>query len=429
MKNSDTTSFPGSLINKIGALSRTKAETQVLPASISSVPIAQDTANNQTTDFYQAGFMAASEVGGDTGAFRISLDKFYSGLMRKAQEKTDNLQEKKDLLNAEAEKITAEIEIHTARITAIEKNDLLSVRKMREDEESALRKLKEHPEEHLERDKDGLKLWAYGIITSFLVAFLFLFYSNVIYSLFFREIRTDKDLINHSIFASDYITGAASQGIVALFAIFLAPAVFLALGLMLENRRDVRKSGPINYKYWGFISLTFIFDILLAFGISKKMYDAEAAISFKRIEVYTLGKAITDNNFWTVIFFGFVVYLVTGKLFSLFLEERNIKLKLQRLIEAKEDKIAALLKKEQSLLDEIEALKRTINDLKLKAASLANPGDRIYYSPHELKEIVTSFGIGWIKWMRNGNKTSEETSVISISLDNFYKEKGIANEN
>ncbi len=374
-------------------------------------------------NYQKQGFRDAASVGGKIEAFYISLQKFFTNLMIQAEKNEELNNAKKHEAETALKKIEAEISVHQKAIELIKTGKLEENRARQHEVEEELRKLKQNPDQYIEKEKDPLKYWIYLFVVIFLALFLHIFYSSVIYSAFFREIRPESITRFNSIFFPNVYGTALEISLETLLFVLVGPWIFLALGFLIHTYRDYK--GKEKIKYYGLIIFTFVIDSLLAFHISKKMSDIERLNSFQEKKVFTVFDALVDPNFWFVIAFGFFVYLIFGFVLNLFFNERNIRHKYERMIAEKEGHLASLKASETALLNEIERLDGLINDLRLQAAALQNPQDKVYFSPNKLKNVISKYGIGWIQYLENGQYNDEDIISIQNTIEKFYIEKGI----
>lgn len=157
---------------------------------------------------------------------------------------------------------------------------------------------------------------AYFIIGCFilllLAVYLFIFYSSAAYEAFFGgegEFEF-KDLLNPHAFRL-----ALDNSLGEFLFILLMPVIFLGLGFLVH--KNLKKEHWVKYVKAGILYIiTFIFDSLLAFLITKNAYTWEAASSLGDLPPYTVSLALSRPDFWVVIFAGFVAYVIWGLVFD-----------------------------------------------------------------------------------------------------------------
>ncbi|MBV6511057.1 MAG: hypothetical protein FMNOHCHN_00536 [Ignavibacteriaceae bacterium] len=374
--------------------------------------------------YEKLGFRDAAKADGAVEAFGMSLERFFARLMRRAEKDSEFLQEKKQEAEGEAAKLEKQAELHDASVYTIKNESLPELEKQQNAVRSEIRDIKENPQKYIDEAKDPFKFWWYLTVLFFTMIFIHLFYSSVIYSAMFREVKVQKGTIFHSVFHPNVYHDAYINSTEALLAVIAGPFVFLLFATLMHHFKSLKsRTGAISF--WGITVLTFFFDSLLAYQIAKRLYDAERQNAFDRIENFTVSMAAGDSNFWMVIFFGFIVYFVFGYMLGVFDEERSRKMKLDRMIRAREEKLEELSAKGEAYRGEIAEFEEKIRALKLQATELRKPSDKLFYSPHELKRIISDYAIGWIQYLRMGRYDRQDAATIQNTIYTFYQSKGI----
>lgn len=380
----------------------------------------------KNVNFQNVGFRDAGKVMGAVEAFKVSLERFYSRLMVKAAKNEDRRKEERHSVQNSIASLERETEIKAEQIEGIKTGKLTEISAEISAAKDEIRDVKQHPEKYVNRERDAFRYYMYMAVLICLGLFLVIFYSSVVYSAFFRHITIDKDTIYNSVFYTN-VFSEASRSFEMFMMVLLGPVVFIGLGIIMHLQLKKWSEPGIKNKLSviSVLVLTFLFDSLLAYHIAKKLHDANAMNSFDRIPEFTVGDAMVDANFWLVIFFGFIVYLIFGKILSLFEGERNSKLVLERLLKGKEDKLNELLSREAGYKDEIRKLEDEINALKLEIARLNEPAEKIFFNPHELKKILSEYTLGWMQYLKQGMYKEQDLAIMNSSLESFYSEKGI----
>lgn len=382
------------------------------------------TGKKKFLSYENVGFRDAGNVGGAVQAFAVSLDRFFSRLIRHAEKDTEFLKKKQEEAEADAVKLEEQAKLHDGSIAELRNSLLPDLEKQKDDVRAEIRDIRENPQKYINESRDSFKFWSLASVLFFITVFIHVFYSSVIYSALFREVKVEKGIIIHSVFYPNVYSEAYYLSTEAFLAALVGPFVFLGFALLMHHFKGLKgRTGILSF--WGMAGLTLLFDTLLAYQIAKRLYDAERLNSFDNKVVYDFSMAVADANFWTVIFFGFVVYFIFGLLYGVFEEERNRRLKLERMIKAREEKLEELNLKTDSCRKEIAELEEKIRNLKLQATELRVPSDRVFYSPHELKRILSNYTYGWMKYLRGGKYDREDLNTITNILNTFYQTKGI----
>ena len=112
------------------------------------------------------------------------------------------------------------------------------------------------------------------------------------------------------------IQKAFSAGLFEGFFILFLPVIFLGLGFVAYNVGTTTKGFSRYAKTVLLYMLTFAFDFLLAYKISKAFYDIEALLSPVDMPPFSIKVAFANMDFWIVIFCGFVAYVIWGLVFD-----------------------------------------------------------------------------------------------------------------
>jgi hypothetical protein len=131
-----------------------------------------------------------------------------------------------------------------------------------------------------------------------------------------------------------------------------------------------KEKGMASYsKITALFAVTFVFDAILAYLIEKKIFDVNRTLEDK----YGIDYAIVSPEFWSIIFAGFVVYIIWGLVFDFVIKEieniDKIKIYISSIIQNKQNLVAQrdeLLKAIAQVEEEITAIKGRIKELQVK---------------------------------------------------------------
>jgi uncharacterized membrane protein len=105
----------------------------------------------------------------------------------------------------------------------------------------------------------------------------------------------------------------------------LIPFVFLGLGYLIHMFGE--NKNWLNYvKMFLLFVVTFVFDAILAYEIESKIYELNKTFDSPPFD---LSIAFTKNQFWGIIFAGFVVYIIWGLVFDFIMKEHKEKDKIK----------------------------------------------------------------------------------------------------
>jgi len=289
------------------------------------------------------------------------------------------------------------------------KKDIISIRK--------------NPEEIMP-DKMSKVSFVIGLlILGALSIYLFIFYSSASFSAFFKQFSLNEIGVANSIFDPQAISRAYQDGLTELILIISMPFVFIGLGFLIHKFQE-QKGFSKFLKIGLLIIITFLFDAILAYEITEKIYNIKAENSFQDMPDYNFDLAFSSVNFWLIIFAGFIVYLIWGFVFDFTIEAYDKLNVVKQAIKAKNSEIE--IYKEQ--LDEnegkINKLKEGINILKLSCKKLKGKIDGVIIDTAEFDKILHEFLGGWTHWMSANQKpqnfideaTSKANEFIEVNI-------------
>lgn len=313
-------------------------------------------------------------------------------------------------------------EKHKAQLKAQKEsfeNDIESISKKNTPHQNKINDLKNSIQEFKEKianaKKGGSALarvyFAIGVlIIFFLGIYLFVFYSSATYSAFFRP---DNDVeMGNAIFYPKAYGDAWSTSIGQFLFVLLMPVIFLGLGFLLH--RFTQKQGASRYiKIVILYIITFIFDALLAFEISEKMYNPTLAAPN-----YTMSMAFESPNFWVIIFAGFIAYVIWGLVFDFTMDSyAEMAEGATTIKECKKsiDDLNKQIDQEQQAINQNES---KIVSLKKEIAALnAKIANEFVYDTNGIKKDLNSFFQGWISYMKQIGSKNHEISDARSQLD------------
>ena len=257
-----------------------------------------------------------------------------------------------------------------------------------------------------------------GSIIAFLLAiYLFVFYSSASFSAFFGN--NDISGAGEAILDPHCYAEAAENGFGQLLFILLMPIIFLGLGFLIHQFGEANRGFAKYAKITGLYLVTFIFDALLAFEISEKVYEYTVLTE----ETYTVAMAFNSPNFWIVIFSGFVAYVIWGLVFDFTLQHFDNMNAHTREIKVLEDRIR-LLKSRVDVLDtEISQIQLNINTLETEIAQLETQlQDGSLIDINILKRALSEFFTGWVAYMNLAAKPQTEKDLAAQTYNQFISQ-------
>lgn len=297
------------------------------------------------------------------------------------------------------------------------KNSITDLESKKEDKSDELEKSKEsNPKSNIAT----VNFWIGLSITIILAIYLFLFYSSASYQAFYGN--EDSIETGNAIFYPHAYSDAFKLGFGPFLFILLMPVIFCGLGFLI-HQFTISSNGIWKYfKIFILYVVTFIFDALLAYEISEKMYNFWAINQPFECPPYSLDMAITSAAFGIIIFAGFIAYVIWGLVFDFTIdcyEEKNSNSKT----------IKRLQNEINNISNKIEQKKLDISDIKSKIISidgeikaLQHQIDSTFsYDSNEIKKEINNFFNGWIAYMSLAGKTNDEKAEATKVKDEIIE--------
>jgi len=306
-----------------------------------------------------------------------------------------------------------------SRIKKIKEEDIPRVQGKIENLKNDIREFKNNPQ-NVVGDKVSKAGFYIGLtILAFLTIYLFIFYSSASYSAFFKEFSLNSIGVADSIFDAQALSKSFNDGVSELVLILTIPFVFIGLGYLIHKFQE-QKSWTKYLKIFFLIVVTFIFDSILAYEITEKIYNIKAENSFEEMPPYTIAMAFQSVNFWLIIFAGFLVYLIWGFVFD-FVMEAYAKLdQLGILIRTKEEEIKHREEDVKKLEDEVDKLNYMIGDNDTEAEKLRTILDhRDVIRPKELEHSIFQFLNGWLEFLSYAKRPHSDSDDAHKLVNEF----------
>jgi predicted nucleic acid-binding Zn-ribbon protein len=373
--------------------------------------------------YHETGRRDSTDNNGHPKSLSISLDAIYSKFQNEEKENTNRQNELKKTYIDQKEAKNSEIkglEVATENTNeSIQHHDEeISVKNEKIKElRNEVKDIPQNPELYVADVKRGAstKFWIGVIVLAPLTFYLFTFYASVVYSAM-EKVFTYTD---QRWYMPDAIAKASEDGAQALATVIFAPFIFIGLGYLIHMFYQ-KKNWMAYLKLTGIIGTTLIFDILLAFFIEKKLWELNVV---DEGAVYGFKEAVESQEFWLIIFLGFVAYLIWGFIFDFVMEEHKNRDKIKIEIRKRQSKI-------QDCREDIEMLENKIGEskqliLNFKAEIQAARGriselqsilDGIVIPTKEYKLYASEYVQGWVTYI------AEHISVSKAVNDKMINE-------
>ncbi|MEB8328641.1 hypothetical protein OO009_04675 [Flavobacteriaceae bacterium KMM 6897] len=253
-----------------------------------------------------------------------------------------------------------------------------------------------------------------------LTIYLFIFYSSASFSAFFKEFSLNEIGVASSIFDPNAISRAYQDGVTELILIISMPFVFIGLGFLIHKFQEKTGFGKF-FKIGILILITFVFDAILAYEITEKIYNIRAENSFANMDPYNFNMAFQSVNFWLIIFAGFIVYLIWGVVFDFTIESYDKINVVKQAIKARRSEISIYQEQLLKFNERINLLVKEINDLKLKCKKAQSRIDGVIIDTAEFDKILHEFLGGWTHWMSANQKDQNLIDEATHKANEFIE--------
>lgn len=366
-------------------------------------------------DWKKRGVEDAGASKGDPNAFSAGFNSAYAGI-KKSQQLDQELQNKmQDDLQTEITNLEAGKENVKNKLD-LEEENLKSLNS----------EIKDKKEEIIKIEKEGIKrnrtlvanFIIGGIILVSMTLFLLLFYSSTMYSAFFKDFSED-DTPFTAMFDGAAVSKSFSEGIFEGLFILFFPMTFMGLGFVIHQFTVNKKGFERYFKSFVLYALTFAFDFLLAYKISKAIYDIDR-IYTPGMPPFSLKIALADMDFWIVIFCGFVTYVIWGLVFSFVMETYDKMTNNKFVLGNLKAELGKLQSKQIDVQQQITKLKNNLNDLDAKIKQkILELTTTVRYDFAAMKKYLAEYYQGWISYI---SLCEGDSNVIEARYQKEMKE-------
>lgn len=369
------------------------------------------------------GFEQAKNHSGGATALKIELHKIYNGYKEELRQDEIEQAKLKRPYKVKLEGLKTDNEELKKKNQEIEEKEKPKIKERTEELKKEIRFIKENPESITGDNITKVSFYIGLIIIAFLTLYLLVFYSSASYSAFFKQFTQTNIGVVKSIFDPQAFTKALSAGTTELILISAMPFVFLGLGYLIHKFQEQEGNGKY-FKIPILLLVTFVFDCILAFEITQKIYKIEMANSFQDMPEYTLSSAFANIEFWMIIFAGFVVYIIWGFVFDFVMDSYSKLDKVGMSIKSKREEINNLINRSEILDKTIYANKETISSNTTQIQKLNEILNSYVIQPKKFEKIYSEFLTGWVHCL-NALKLGEEKVLEAKEIGERFIENVI----
>lgn len=356
--------------------------------------------------YHETGFRDSSRNMGNSQTLSVCLEAIYAKFENEEKELRHKQEELKKPYTQEL--LAKESEIKGFQVAIDNANDNI---KHKEDKNQGVNEnikelkfeitdLPQNPDAYGVPAKKGAsaKFWIGLVVLAPITVYLFMFYASVVYSAMEKQFTYE----DQRWYVPDAILKASEDGFQALATVVFAPFIFIGLGYLIHM--FYQKKNWLSYlKLAAVVLATLAFDVLLAFFVEKKLWelnvvDEEASYGF--------AEAIQSQEFWLIIFLGFIAYLIWGFIFDFVMEEHKEKDKVKNAIRKRNEQIVIHKENIRENNAKIDELKTLIRDIKAKISKAKGRIDELrriidgtIIPTKEYKLYASEYLQGWLTFI------------------------------
>lgn len=365
------------------------------------------------------GFHQAGRLGGSGPGLKVCLQQLYYDFKNALREDDVRQDELKRPYKVKIEEYKGNNERLSDKIIKLNTEYIPKANSKIENLKEELSNIKKNPHEVTGDDAGKASFYIGLFILVFLTIYLFIFYSSASFSAFFKEFSLNEIGVANSIFDPNALTRAYIDGLTELTLILTIPFVFIGLGYLIHKFQEQKHF--VKYLKIGLlIIITFIFDCILAYEITEKIYNIKKDNSFNDVQNYSVSMAFQSINFWLIIFAGFVVYIIWGFVFDFVMESYAKMDKLKIAITEKEKQIKDARMDREDLDVQIDKMTHQIaeNNMEINKLLKILEGSVV---PKEFEHDIFSFLTGWMTWMKHSGKSHSDLAEADRLTHDFVK--------
>ena len=349
----------------------------------------EDAREQVRVTYYQSGYGASVKASGESVTFRVGLKNLYSSFEDLCRKQLNEQEELKQPYKVQQEKERTELKKRETALSIYEdqKKELIHTIDKRKFE---MIDVNQNPETYgIDVDKKPKAQFYIGLLLLLpITVYLFVFYISASYSAFFKDFETGS--LTAAIFDANALNKSMSDGWLEAVFIGTIPFVFMGLGYLIHMFQKTKK--VVSYiKLGALFVLTFMFDVILAYLIEKKIFDFDKVLG----EHFSPSEAFESVNFWGIIFAGFVVYLIWGLVFDFVMKEHENVDKIKSFIRSKKEEIQNAKVKKADLISKIDNLKHEVTSINGNISELQSKIDGFIFPVKEYLHYHYQYKEGW----------------------------------
>jgi len=369
----------------------------------------ESTEESRKRTYHESGYRDSSRNNGNHTALSICLDAIYSKFQNEEKELAEKQNKLKEpYINEQKNKeteikgLTVSLDNKEEQIKEVQQN-IETVQNKIETLKFEINDIPRNPETyHINASKGAsTKFWIGLLLLIPISLYLFAFYISTSFSAFFKTFDPNVNIMQSVLDAQAFNKAWDEGPLEGAFVTFI-PFVFLGLGYLIHMFSE--NKNWLNYiKIFLLFLVTFVFDAILAYEIESKLYELNKTFDSAPFD---LSIAFTKNQFWGIIFAGFVVYIIWGLVFDFIMKEHKEKdkikheqIKKQKDILVHQDRISGFEKQMEEIKNGITSIKELVIKARGRIEELQNIVDGVIIPTKEYKSYASEYVQGWITFI------------------------------
>lgn len=360
-----------------------------------TVPAVNDISDQQETreqirmTYFQTGYGSSTKAFGDPVTFGVGLKNLYNSFEDQCRKQVHEQEILKQPSKEQQERNRSELKKKDIAVEILDEQ-YKNAEKSIEEKKFEIIDVQQNPDKYgVDADKRPKAQFYIGLAVLVPISiYLFVFYISASYSAFFKNFETDS--LSAAIFDANALSSAITHGWLEAIFVGTLPFVFMGLGYLIHMFQKT-KGWKVNFKLFLLFVMTFLFDVILAYLIERKIFLFDARVG----QEFTPTDAIQSVNFWGIIFAGFVVYVIWGLVFDFVMKEHENVDKIKAFIRSKKEEIKNTRLVSEDIKTKINSLKEDIISIKGQISELQSKIDGFIFPIKEYLHYHYQYKEGW----------------------------------
>ncbi|MEX2345566.1 MAG: hypothetical protein WD604_08130 [Balneolaceae bacterium] len=348
------------------------------------------------------GTKAAGKSQGDFIVFKMWVNRILTAHVQKVTQNSNKAKNRIKKLEQEIEELKASIRVRSDEKEEIEKFKVPEIQEEIKKKKLRIEEIKAGNVEGEPVDRLGYYL-SIGILAA-LTIYLVIFYTSVIYGAFIfsaeeavtQGVAAGESYVFPTIVNLDAVPSVyENHGLLGAVFLIVSTSMFIALGYLIHKFQE----GKEYIKATGILTFTFIFDVILAYGIVEVIHEAKY-LSGLVDSPWEYSMVLTEVPFYIIIFAGFAVYIIWGLVLDYVFEEREKMRPGVGAIRKLKGEIEILANELKEFKAKKSEHREEINLLESKIKTKEMDKEKDIFDKKEVGHLIGNFVSGWVGFLR-----------------------------